>query len=101
MILSLGSDLVGIQAIEKPIERFSDCFLDRILTESKNRRGDRRRLTRTVSYARRLAAEAAARTLDNGFRRGVSRRDLGVVNPPSGPPGRLLTGGALRRLQAI
>ena len=55
-----------------------------------------------ASYARRFAAkEAAAKALGTGFRRGVFWRDLGVVNLPSGQPGMQLTGGALRRLEAI
>ncbi|HTZ35521.1 MAG TPA: 4'-phosphopantetheinyl transferase superfamily protein, partial [Stellaceae bacterium] len=61
-----------------------------------------RRANRAASYARRYAAkEAAAKALGTGFRRGVFWRDLGVVNLPSGQPSMLLTGGALRRLEAI
>src|SRR4051794_7963058 len=102
MILGVGSDLVDIRRIEKAIERFGDRFLDRIFTETERRRCNRRAMTRTASYARRFAAkEAAAKALGTGFRRGVFWRDLGVVNLPSGQPSLLLTGGALRRLQAI
>jgi holo-[acyl-carrier protein] synthase len=102
MILGVGSDLVDIRRIEKVIERFGDRFLDRIFTETERRRCDRRGLTRIASYARRFAAkEAAAKALGTGFRRSVFWRDLGVVNLPSGQPGMQLTGGALRRLDAI
>ena len=53
-------------------------------------------------YARRFAAkEAAAKALGTGFRSGVFWRDLGVVNLPSGQPGLRLTGGALKRLEAM
>jgi holo-[acyl-carrier protein] synthase len=85
MILGVGSDLIDIRRIEKTIERFGDRFLDRIFTETR----------------RFAAKEAAAKALGTGFRRGVFWRDLGVVNLPSGQPGLLLTGGALRRLEAI
>jgi len=102
MILGVGSDLIDIRRIEKAIERFGDRFLDRIFTAVERRRCDRRGATRGASYARRFAAkEAAAKALGTGFRRGVFWRDLGVVNMPSGQPGLLLTGGALRRLEAI
>jgi holo-[acyl-carrier protein] synthase len=102
MILGLGSDLIDIRRIERVIERFGDRFLDRIFTEVERRRCDRRGPTRGASYARRFAAkEAAAKALGTGFRRGVFWRDLGVVNQPSGQPGMRLTGGALRRLEAI
>jgi holo-[acyl-carrier protein] synthase len=101
MILGLGSDLVDIRRIEKTIERYGDKFLDRIFTEVERRRCDRR-ANRAASYARRFAAkEAAAKALGTGFRRGVFWRDLGVVNLPSGQPSLLLTGGALKRLEAI
>jgi holo-[acyl-carrier protein] synthase len=102
MILGVGSDLLDIRRIEKAIERFGDRFLDRIFTEVERRRCDRRGAIRTASYARRFAAkEAAAKALGTGFRAGVFWRDLGVVNLPSGQPGMRLTGGALRRLEAI
>ncbi|HZT87535.1 MAG TPA: holo-ACP synthase [Stellaceae bacterium] len=101
MIIGLGSDLVDIRRIEQVIERFGDRFLDRIFTEAERRRCDRR-ANRAASYARRFAAkEAASKALGTGFRQGVFWRDLGVVNLPSGQPGLHLTGGALRRLQAI
>ena len=101
MILGLGSDLVDIRRIEKTIDRYGDRFLDRIFTETERRRCDRR-TNRGASYARRFAAkEAAAKALGTGFRRGVFWRDLGVVNLPGGQPSLLLTGGALKRLEAM
>ena len=57
---------------------------------------------RVETYAKRYAAkEACAKALGTGFRRGVFWRDLGVVNLPGGKPSMQLTGGALKRLQAI
>ena len=101
MILGVGSDLIDIRRIEAAIDRFGDRFLDRIFTEAERRRCDRR-AARAASYARRFAAkEAAAKALGTGFRSGVFWRDLGVVNLPSGQPGMRLTGGALRRLEAM
>jgi len=101
MILGVGSDLVDIRRIEEAIKRFGDRFLDRIFTETERRRCDRR-ANPAASYARRFAAkEATSKALGTGFRSGVYWRDLGVVNLPSGQPGMRLTGGALRRLEAI
>jgi holo-[acyl-carrier protein] synthase len=101
MILGVGSDLIDIRRIEAAIARFGDRFIDRIFTEAERRRCDRR-ANPGPSYARRFAAkEAAAKALGTGFRSGVFWRDLGVVNMPSGQPGMRLTGGALRRLEAI
>jgi holo-[acyl-carrier protein] synthase len=101
IILGLGSDLIDIRRIEKTIDRFGERFLDRIFTEAERRKCDRR-ANRAASYARRYAAkEAAAKALGTGFRRGVFWRDLGVINLPGGQPSMLLTGGALKRLEAI
>ena len=101
MILGIGSDLIDIRRIERAIERFGDRFLDRIFTETERRRCERR-ANPGPSYARRFAAkEAAAKALGTGFRSGVFWRDLGVVNLPSGQPSMLLTGGALKRLEAL
>jgi holo-[acyl-carrier protein] synthase len=55
-----------------------------------------------ATYAKRFAAkEACAKALGTGIRRGVWWRDMGVINLPSGRPTMRLTGGALRRLEAI
>ena len=101
MILGVGSDLIDIRRIEAAISRFGDRFIDRIFTENERRRCERR-ANPGPSYARRFAAkEAAAKALGTGFRSGVFWRDLGVVNLPTGQPGMTLTGGALRRLEAM
>jgi holo-[acyl-carrier protein] synthase len=101
VILGIGSDLIDIRRIEKTIARFGDRFLNRIFTQEERARSDRR-LNRAESYARRYAAkEACSKALGTGFRRGVFWRDLGVVNLPGGRPTLVLTGGALKRLEAL
>jgi holo-[acyl-carrier protein] synthase len=101
VILGIGSDLIDIRRIEKTIARFGDRFLNRVFTPEERARSDRR-LNRAESYARRYAAkEACSKALGTGFRRGVFWRDLGVVNLPGGRPTLVLTGGALKRLEAL
>ncbi len=101
MILGIGSDLIDIRRIEKTIARFGERFLDRVFTPEERARSDRR-FNRVESYAKRYAAkEACSKALGTGFRRGVYWRDLGVVNLPGGRPTLVLTGGALKRLQAL
>ena len=101
MILGIGSDLIDIRRIEKTIARFGERFLDRVFTPEERARSDRR-FNRVESYAKRYAAkEACSKALGTGFRRGVYWRDLGVVNLPGGRPTLMLTGGALKRLEAI
>ncbi len=101
MIIGIGNDLVDIRRIEKSLERFGDRFVQRIFTETEQRRSEGR-ATRAASYAKRFAAkEACSKALGTGFRRGVFWRDMGVVNLKSGKPTVALTGGALARLQEI
>jgi len=101
MILGIGSDITDVRRIAKVIERHGDRFLDRVFTATERARADRRR-NRIETYAKRFAAkEACAKALGTGLRAGVWWRDMGVVNLPSGRPTLELTGGALRRLQAI
>jgi holo-[acyl-carrier protein] synthase len=101
MILGIGSDLVDIRRIERVIARHGERFLSRIFTEVERARAERR-ANRIETYAKRFAAkEACAKALGTGIRGGVWWRDMGVVNLPSGRPTMRLTGGALKRLQAI
>ena len=101
MILGIGTDLVDIRRIEQTIARHGDRFINRIYTEVERGRAERK-ANRIETYAKRFAAkEACAKALGTGFRNGVFFRDMGVVNLPSGKPTLRLTGGALKRLQAI
>jgi holo-[acyl-carrier protein] synthase len=101
MIIGMGSDLCDVRRIEKSIARFGERFLDRIFTPKERERSERRKRS-VESYAKRFAAkEACAKALGTGFRAGVFFRDLGVVNMPSGKPTMQLTGGALKRLNAL
>ena len=101
MILGIGSDITDVRRIAKVIERHGDRFLDRIFTPVERARAERRK-NRVETYAKRFAAkEACAKALGTGLRAGVWWRDMGVVNQSSGQPTMKLTGGALRRLQAI
>lgn len=101
MILGIGNDLIDIRRVEKSIERWGERFLGRIFTEIERKKSDRR-AQRAASYAKRFAAkEACAKALGTGLNAGVFWRDMGVVNLPSGKPTMKLTGGALKRLEAI
>ncbi|WP_112663604.1 holo-ACP synthase [Microvirga flavescens] len=101
MILGIGSDLCDIRRIERSIERFGDRFTHRVFTEGERAKSDRRR-ARAPSYARRFAAkEACSKALGTGLNQGVFWRDMEVVNLPGGRPTMRLTGGALKRLEAM
>lgn len=101
MIIGLGSDLIDIRRVEKTLEKFGDRFIQRLFTETEQRKSDGRK-NRAASYAKRFAAkEACAKALGTGLRQSVYWRDMGVVNMRSGKPTMALTGGAAERLKAI
>jgi holo-[acyl-carrier protein] synthase len=101
MILGIGSDLCDARRIERALDRHGERFLARIFTPTERARAERR-ANRVETYAKRFAAkEACAKALGTGLRAGVFWRDMGIVNLPSGRPTMKLTGGALKRLQAI
>jgi holo-[acyl-carrier protein] synthase len=101
MILGLGNDLCDIRRIEKTLEQHGERFIARIFTDIERAKSERR-ANRAASYAKRFAAkEACAKALGTGLNLGVYWRDMGVVNLPGGKPTLALTGGALKRLQAI
>jgi holo-[acyl-carrier protein] synthase len=101
VIIGLGSDIVDARRIGRVIDKYGERFLNRIYTPAERAKADGR-ANRVETYAKRYAAkEACAKALGTGFRRGVFWRDLGVVNLPGGKPSMQLTGGALKRLQAI
>jgi holo-[acyl-carrier protein] synthase len=101
MILGIGSDMVDVRRIEKVISRHGERFLARVYTAAERAQAERR-ANRIETYAKRFAAkEACAKALGTGLRAGVFWSDMGVVNLPSGRPTMKLTGGALKRLQAI
>ena len=101
MIIGLGTDLCAIPRVERVLNRFGERFLRRVFTDAEVAKA-RRRPTMAPTLAKRFAAkEACAKALGTGFSRGVFHRDIGVVTLPGGKPGLVLTGGALKRLQAL
>jgi holo-[acyl-carrier protein] synthase len=101
MIIGLGSDIVDVRRIKDVLDRHGERFLDRCFTPVERAKADRR-ARRIETYAKRFAAkEACAKALGTGLAQGVFWRDMGVVNLPGGRPTMKLTGGALKRLQAI
>jgi holo-[acyl-carrier protein] synthase len=101
MILGIGSDICDARRIEAVLGRHGERFVERVFTATERAKAERRK-NRVETYAKRFAAkEACAKALGTGMRDGVWWRDMGVVNLPSGKPGMVLTGGALRRLAAM
>ncbi len=101
MIIGIGTDLLDIRRIERTLERFGDRFVDRIYTEAERAKAEKRANV-AAAYALRYAAkEACSKALGTGLRQGVFWRDMVTNSLPSGKPTMTLTGGALKKLQAL
>lgn len=101
MIIGLGSDLIDIRRIDKSLARYGNRFVNRVYTETEQKKSNARK-ERAASYAKRFAAkEACSKALGTGIARGVYWRDMGVVNLPSGKPTMHLTHGAAKQLEKI
>ena len=104
MIIGIGSDILDARRLGKVLDRHGDRFTKRCFTEVERAKAERRRGagTHIDTYAKRFAAkEACSKALGTGFNHGVFMKDIGVVNDANGKPSMVLTGGALKRLQAL
>ena len=101
MIIGIGTDLLDIRRVAKVLNRHEERFVRRIFTNIERARA-RRRPNPAAVYAQCFAAkEACSKALGTGLRQGVTWRDMGVENLPSGKPYLVLTGGARKRLDDL
>jgi len=90
-IFGIGVDTVNIDRIKKIHEKYGQRFVGRILNPSEielfNNSVDQNRF-----LANRFAGkEAASKALGTGFSQGVTWKDFGVSNKPSGQPELILS----------
>jgi holo-[acyl-carrier protein] synthase len=87
MIIGLGTDLVDIRRIEACYKRFGTRFVSRILSPHEQAAFNGRSHDAEIFLASRFAAkEAVAKALGQGFRGGLSMRDLIVETNDLGQP---------------
>ena len=99
-IIGLGFDATDLPRIRDAFTRYGDRFLRRVFTDGEIAYCTRQR-DPVPSLAGRFAAkEAAMKALGTGHSRGVLWKDIEVVRQ-GGPPQLRLTGGALRRFEAL
>lgn len=106
MILGIGNDIIDIRRIEKALARFGARFENRVFTPAEQAKAKRRAGAGAhivaATYAKRFAAkEACAKALGTGMHFGVAWRNIEITNLPSGQPSITLSGGALKRLEAL
>jgi holo-[acyl-carrier protein] synthase len=101
MILGIGNDICDIRRIEKVYAQYGTRFLNRIFTPLEQKKALQRSSAAPTLAKRFAAKEACAKALGTGMSVGVFWKDMGVINLPSGQPTLALTGGALKRLEAM
>jgi holo-[acyl-carrier protein] synthase len=94
VIVGVGTDLAEVARIRKSIARYGERFLNRIYTEQERAYASSKANSAERFAARFAAKEAAMKAIGTGWRRGVTWKDLAVVNERSGRPVLRLTGGA-------
>ena len=93
-VIGIGTDITECLRIAKMIERHGDLFINRVYTPQEISYCQRRKQV-TEHFAGRWAAkEAVLKALGTGWRRGISWRDIEVVNEPGGRPTVRIYGGA-------
>ena len=101
MILGVGTDLVNIERIRKVLDRFGDRFEERVFSKIEIQKS-RGRYDPSSSYAKRWAAkEACSKALGTGLGRGVSWKEMHIVNLSSGKPELVVEGKAKDFLTAM
>jgi holo-[acyl-carrier protein] synthase len=92
-ILGIGTDIVECLRIAHMIERHGEMFLGRVFTQQEIEYCSARKQA-TQHYAGRWAAkEAIMKALGTGWRRGISWKDMEVLNDDWGKPSARLRGG--------
>jgi holo-[acyl-carrier protein] synthase len=93
-IIGIGTDITECLRIARMIERHGELFLSRVYTPDELRYCQSRKQA-TQHYTGRWAAkEAVLKALGTGWRRGISWRDVEVLNDSAGKPHVTLRGGA-------
>jgi len=93
-IIGIGTDITECLRIARMIERHGEAFIARVYTPEEIRYCQSRKQSTQHFTGRWAAKEAVLKALGTGWRRGISWRDIEVLNETSGKPLVMLTGGA-------
>ena len=93
-IIGIGTDITECLRIARMIERHGELFIGRIYTADEIQYCQSRKQATQHFTGRWAAKEAILKALGTGWVKGISWRDLEILNEPSGRPVVELTGGA-------
>jgi holo-[acyl-carrier protein] synthase len=84
-VAAVGIDLLEVARLARALERWGEAFERRVFTEVE-RAAAHRGVPAQALAARYAAKEAVAKCLGTGFRYGVRRRDIEVIEDERGAP---------------
>lgn len=93
-IIGIGTDITECLRIARMIERHGELFIGRIYTADEIQYCQSRRQATQHFTGRWAAKEAILKALGTGWVKGISWRDVEILNEPSGQPVVELRGGA-------
>jgi holo-[acyl-carrier protein] synthase len=100
-IVGIGTDIVECLRIAQMIERHGELFIQRVYTPLEIQYCQTRRQA-TQHFAGRWAAkEAILKALGTGWRRGISWRDMEILNTSGGRPLVELRGGCREVMEQL
>jgi len=94
MIIGIGTDIIEVHRIKRLFER-QERFKERVFTSREIEYCERKR-NKAQNYAARFAAkEAFLKAIGTGWRKGISFKEVEIVNNREGKPEIVLYGTAL------
>ena len=93
-VLGVGTDITECLRIAQMIERHGELFVGRVYTPGEIEYCRARKQATQHFTGRWAAKEAVLKALGTGWRRGISWRDVEILNATSGRPSVSLGGGA-------
>ena len=100
-IIGIGTDIIECLRIAQMIERHGELFINRVYTQHEIQYCQSRKMA-TQHFAGRWAAkEAILKAIGTGWRRGISWRDVEVLNAEGGQPAATLHAGALEAAEQL
>lgn len=99
MIVGLGIDIVELERLKRPYDRFGNAFLKKLLAPQELAEAPGNIMP--WLGGRFAAKEAASKALGKGFACGISPRDFIISNAASGQPLLVFANAALHRTKEL
>ncbi|MBI5038450.1 MAG: holo-ACP synthase [Nitrospirae bacterium] len=92
MIIGMGIDIVSVRRIKETEARWGQRFLNRVFTEGELTYSFNHKAPHIHFAARFVSKESVMKALGTGHSRGVTWKDIEIVNKESGKPEVMLHG---------